>query len=675
MLKFKKLSWRITAIVCLAVIIVGGMLAVYSQTRIMFRIEQYSVVSLKNEVNYMTAECNLAFIDAIYKTKSVRNFVEANFDVSEYARDPENYLENVTRPVMNGFLYNTISRSYYISAAYFAIHPMMLGEIFEFEIYFYEEDGIINEGEAVPHEDFEDPDCEDMEWFFGAYLSGMPHWTHVYEDAINGVIMVSYAEPVIIGGRTIGIVGVDIPINHINDLIKDVQIYNTGFALMEDVHDEFFNTNDFIRNLSGSEQQALRGAAANADTVFEIKLGGTDFVVVTDYLVNDYKIYALAPAKEFRAEAMSSIRTWLILFPFVMIGVFLVSSIVGKRISKPIVKVEQSVGALADGIFDTTSLESYMQRPDEIGILARGVRKLHTRLEGLTGEIKVLADKDLTGDVKLAFDGDAIGIALKSTLENLNHMFAEINVGMKGVSGGSRQVADSSQSLAQGAEEQSAVIEEFSATIDGIKDKTRQSADIARQASELTSAIRSNAEKGDEHMNHMMQAIEEINDASGQIEKVIKVIDDIAFQTNILALNAAVEAARAGTAGKGFAVVAEEVRNLAGKSAEAAKNTGGLITNTVEKARLGRGIAAETAASLKEIVEGINNSTEIVSRIAQYCDEQAIEIGMLNTSINQVADVAHQNSAASEQIAAASEEMSAHAEAVEKLIAQFKLKR
>jgi len=675
MFTFKKLSWRITAIVCLAVIIVGGTLAVYSQSRIMFRIEQYSIVSLKNEVTEMVAESNLAFIDAVYKTKGVRNFVEANFDVAEYSEDPESYMEGVIRPVMNGFLYNTISRSNYISAAYFAIHPMLTGEPFACEVYFHEEDGVIEAGEAVPHEEYEDPAAEDMEWFFGAYLSGRPYWTQVYEDILNGTIMVSYVEPVIIGGKTVGVVGVDIPINDINDLIMRVQIYDTGFALMKDVHDSFFKTNDFIKNLSSFDQQALMNAAVNTDTVFEITLSGVDYVAVHEYLVNDYQIYALVPRTEFRAEAMSAMRRWFILFPFVMAGVILVGIIAGRGISKPIVKVEEAVSSLADGVFDTESLSGYMNRPDEIGALARGVRKLHARLEGLTGEIKMIAAKDLTGEVKLAFDGDAIGIALQSTLKNLSHMFSEINVGMRGVSNGSRQVADSSQELAQGAIAQSGAIEEFSASIDGIKDKTRQSADVARQASELTSSIRSNAEKGDGHMHHMISAIEEINEASTQIEKVIKVIDDIAFQTNILALNAAVEAARAGTAGKGFAVVAEEVRSLAQKCAEAAKDTSVLITNTVEKAHLGRSIAMETASSLKEIVDGINNSTEIVSKIAKSCDEQAVEIGMLNTTISQVASVAHQNSAASEQIAAASEEMSAHATTVEKLIAQFKVKR
>ena len=175
-------------------------------------------------------------------------------------------------------------------------------------------------------------------------------------------------------------------------------------------------------------------------------------------------------------------------------------------------------------------------------------------------------------------------------------------------------------------------------------------------------------------MNEMISAVREINQAGQSISKVIKVIDDIAFQTNILALNAAVEAARAGQHGKGFAVVAEEVRNLAAKSAEAAKDTGGLISNSIEKAELGSRIAGDTAASLTEIVSGINESSQIVSEIAKSSEEQSIGISQINSSIDQVAEVTHQNSATAQESAAASQEMNGQSSLLDELISQFKLK-
>jgi methyl-accepting chemotaxis protein len=175
-------------------------------------------------------------------------------------------------------------------------------------------------------------------------------------------------------------------------------------------------------------------------------------------------------------------------------------------------------------------------------------------------------------------------------------------------------------------------------------------------------------------MDEMMTAVKDINVASQSINKVIKVIDDIAFQTNILALNAAVEAARAGQHGKGFAVVAEEVRSLAAKSAEAAKDTGGLIANSMEKAELGARIADDTAASLVEIVSGINESSQIVTEIAKSSEEQSLGIAQINRGIDQVAQVVQQNSATAEESAAASEEMSGQANMLEELVSQFKLK-
>jgi methyl-accepting chemotaxis protein len=187
--------------------------------------------------------------------------------------------------------------------------------------------------------------------------------------------------------------------------------------------------------------------------------------------------------------------------------------------------------------------------------------------------------------------------------------------------------------------------------------------------------IKEDAEKGSAQMDSMMQAVREINDASVQIKKVIKVIDDIAFQTNILALNAAVEAARAGEAGKGFAVVAEEVRNLASKSAEAAQDTGMLIANSMEKAVLGARIAEETAESLSGIVAGIGESSRIVGEIARSSEIQNISISNINNGITHVVDLVQKNNSSSEESAATSIEMSSQAETLELLVSQFKLNK
>jgi methyl-accepting chemotaxis protein len=288
--------------------------------------------------------------------------------------------------------------------------------------------------------------------------------------------------------------------------------------------------------------------------------------------------------------------------------------------------------------------------------------------------LETVAARDLTVRVDTLGKGDTMGNALTAMVNNLNDMFSEINTASEQVSGGSQQIANGAQSLAQGASEQAASVEQLSAAIAEVSASVKDAADSARNAAEMSDGIKAKAERGSEQMNAMMDAVKAINDASQSIGKVIKVIDDIAFQTNILALNAAVEAARAGAAGRGFAVVAEEVRNLAVKSAEAAQDTEALIENSINRAALGVKIAEETNESLVEIVEGIMESSRISGEIAESADRQYAAIGEINTGIDQVSQVVQQNSATAEESAAASEELSGQSAVLSGLIGQFRLR-
>ncbi|MDR0491188.1 MAG: methyl-accepting chemotaxis protein [Oscillospiraceae bacterium] len=296
------------------------------------------------------------------------------------------------------------------------------------------------------------------------------------------------------------------------------------------------------------------------------------------------------------------------------------------------------------------------------------------RILDVSAALETISHKDLSSEFSLLSEKDTMGQSLNMMLNNFNTIFNEINDSTAHVATGSKQIADGAQALAQGSTEQAASVQELSSSISAIAQKTKENAALAERSAVLANTIKSGAENGSRQMDEMMAAVKEINQASHDISKVIKVIDDIAFQTNILALNAAVEAARAGAAGKGFAVVAEEVRNLAAKSAEAAKNTGGLITNSIEKAELGSRIAGATAASLAEIVSGISESSKIASDIAISSDEQYAGITQINIGVDQVAQVVQLNSATAEESAAASEEMSEQSKILEKLITEFKLK-
>jgi len=352
-------------------------------------------------------------------------------------------------------------------------------------------------------------------------------------------------------------------------------------------------------------------------------------------------------------------------------------------VSKPLKKI----GAYAEkiesgdlGISSATASTVDVRSSDEIGVLARTLERAYAQMKNYVGEIKdrmhSLAEGDLSAESTYDFQGDFVLIkdSINEHVRNLNLIMTEINSSSSQVSSGAKQVADGAQSLAQGSTEQAAAIEELSSSISEIAEKTKTNAATADKTSTLSATIKENAEKGSRQMDEMILAVNDINEASRNIGKIIKTIDDIAFQTNILALNAAVEAARAGQAGKGFAVVAEEVRNLASKSAEAAKDTGNMIQSSMEKAELGSRIAGETAASLNEIVIGINESSGLITEIAKSSEEQSLGIEQINTGIDQVAQVVQQNSATAEESAAASEEMSSQSNILQQLIAQFTLK-
>ena len=284
-----------------------------------------------------------------------------------------------------------------------------------------------------------------------------------------------------------------------------------------------------------------------------------------------------------------------------------------------------------------------------------------------------IAEGDLSMTITHRSDIDVLGNAFNKLVTDQNHILGNIKEASMQVTTGSEQVASASQSLAQGSTMQASSLEEITASISEIADRTKVNASQANNANDLVREAKEGAVRGNAQMGEMIDAMNDINNSSENISKIIKVIDDIAFQTNILALNAAVEAARAGAHGKGFAVVAEEVRNLAGKSAQAASETAELIEDSISKIAKGSKLAENTAKALDTIVGNIDKIVELISNIALASNEQATAITQIDQAIGQVSDVVQSNSATSEQCAAASEELSNQAHRLRELIANFKL--
>ena len=475
--------------------------------------------------------------------------------------------------------------------------------------------------------------------------------------------------------------GANVSADQVEALLRDVKVYDTGSVLIADSSGSFVESSDFIKQLDAAGRGMLTDAARQSPgEVFSVTLYGVRYMAASDRLMNDYNIYILAPESEVNADTTASLIRFSIIFVVSFTLVIFIARFIAAPVGKPltaissILKRAASTGDLTLQPEDAIAIDKYSQVKDETGQVVKDAAAFISHVAEVARALETIASGDLTHDMKLQSNNDTMGIALHHLFESLNNIFSEINIASHQVAVGSRQVAEGSQILAQGSTQQAASVEQLSASIADIAQKTKDSAEMAGRAAEFAESIKQVAEQGSQQMDGMMEAVNDISQASQSIGKVIKVIDDIAFQTNILALNAAVEAARAGSAGKGFAVVAEEVRNLAAKSAEAAKDTGGLIADSIEKAELGAQIANDTAASLEVIVSGINESSQIVTQIAISSEDQSAAITQINTGIDQVAQVIHQNSATAEQSAAASEQMSGQSTMLEDLVAHFRLK-
>ena len=280
---------------------------------------------------------------------------------------------------------------------------------------------------------------------------------------------------------------------------------------------------------------------------------------------------------------------------------------------------------------------------------------------------------NFTYECPIQFLGDFAHIqaSIENFQEKMRSMLGELETSSAQVSAGAEQVADGAQALAQGATEQASSVEELSASIADISNHISDTAVFSQKADQLGQESREIVNKGKEEMEQLLSSIQEIAHASNNIQSIIKVINDIAFQTNILALNAAVEAARAGNAGKGFAVVADEVRSLAQKSTDAAKETTGLIKNSLQHVSHGEEIARRTNAAFNDVATASENILDMIAKIAQASQEQADAISQISVGIDQISAVVQTNSATSEESAAASEELSSQANLMKELLSTF----
>ncbi len=482
--------------------------------------------------------------------------------------------------------------------------------------------------------------------------------------------------------------------NNANELIG---VISTGFRLdqdsfvdrmknMLDVEITVFLADERIAT-TVTKADGTRAIGTKADAaVYEQVLGNKSFsgeakildnpafVAYSPIIGADESIIGMIFSGEFMQDRDRTINNFILrgglIALIILIIVIPIIIVIARRTVKPIKSMVKAAKSLAMG---DLNISMDVSTKDETKALAESFNLMITESREQARIIEMIANGDLSGYINVRSDKDAVNMAINRMLEKNNEMFTDIRLASGQVASGANQIAHAAQDLASGSTEQSAAIENLSTSLSDVLKKVENNAANAEKSLEVTNKAGQLMQGCTESMNEMLDAMSAIDESSKSITKVIKVIEDIAFQTTILALNAAVEAARAGQHGKGFAVVAEEVRNLASKSTEAAQETAALISGSSQRVSEGSQIVERTSKSLTAVGESAIENLTLIQEISKASWEQSRALTDLNEGIDQISTVIHTNSATAQESAAAAQEMSAQAAMLDSIITQFKL--
>lgn len=544
---------------------------------------------------------------------------------------------------------------------------------------------------------FDGNDYSDRSYFQTA-IKGETSISDPLVSKITGELTVIIAAPLWEGGipntTVVGVVYFVPKETFLNDIVSSVKVSKNGSAQIlnnigtivahpdiEQVRNQvnantLSQTDSSYKDIAALEQKMIQGQSGTGFYNLNGEKRFLAFAPVEN--TNGWSLGVNAPSSDFLGDTINGIIITIVLLVAAIIISCLLAMNLASSIAKPVRQCAERLSLMAKG--DLTSPVPKSSAKDETGALLRDLNlmigEINDIIKDISFHMKEIGEGNLTNTVTREYKGDfaALEESVKKINLALNNTLWQINQSADQVASGSEQVSSGAQALSQGTTEQASAVEELAATINEIAVHVKNNADHAVEATNRVHLVGEQMRQSNEQMQNMISAMDEINNSSQQISKIIKTIEDIAFQTNILALNAAVEAARAGAAGKGFAVVADEVRNLASKSAEASKNTTELIASSINSVNKGAKIANETAEFLMVAVEGSESVTQSIEMITKASENQAQSVSQITIGIDQISSVVQTNSATAEESAAASEELSSQAQTMKDLVGKFRLK-